>query len=85
MIMPMGYSINFLVIISAVFGYFSFPTTSVIAETTGKHISIAVTVKESLLSIAVEDSFILGQEAKDNRSLVKIFCFCIHSKRKEVK
>ena len=68
----MGYTINFLMIISAVFGHFSFPTNSVIAETTNKHITIAVTVKEPLLSIAVEDSFILAQEAKDKGSLLKM-------------
>jgi hypothetical protein len=72
MIMPMGYTINFLMIISAVFGHFSFPTNSVIAETTNKHITIAVTVKDVLLSIAVEDSFILAQEAKDKGSLLKM-------------
>lgn len=68
----MGYSIDLLLIISAVFGHLCFPTNSMIAETTGKHIIIAITVKEPPISIVAKDSFVLAQQPKDKEPLLRM-------------
>ena len=68
----MRYSINGLLIISAVLARLCFPTNSMPAETAGEHISIAVIVKEPPVSIAAGDSFILAQESRDKEPLLRM-------------
>jgi len=75
----MGYSIHVLLIILAVFGHLSFPKDSMIAEATGKPITIAITVREPHISIAKEDSFVIAQDSNDKKPLLRMVIIRVRS------